>query len=75
MSEAFTAAAAKVADPANKDAISQLSNDKQLEIYGLYKQATVGDCNIEKPGITDPKGQAKFDGWTAQKGKAKAEAE
>ena len=70
MSEAFKAAAAKVADPANKDAISQLSNDKQLEIYGLYKQATCGDCNIEKPGITDPKGQAKFDGWSAQKGKA-----
>lgn len=27
-----------------------MSNEELLKIYGLYKQATVGDCNIEKPG-------------------------
>ena len=34
----------------------------------------MGDCNIEKPGITDPKGQAKWTAWDGQKGKSKEDA-
>jgi len=41
------------------------------EMYSLYKQATVGDCNITRPGITDPKGQAKYDAWNTKKGMSK----
>lgn len=32
------------------------NNQEMLDIYGLYKQATVGDNNTDKPGIFDPKG-------------------
>uniref|UniRef100_A0A2M4C4Q1 Putative acyl-coa-binding protein n=1 Tax=Anopheles marajoara TaxID=58244 RepID=A0A2M4C4Q1_9DIPT len=39
-----------------------------LEIYGLYKQATVGDCNTEKPGFLDFKGKSKWEAWNGRKG-------
>eukprot|EP00891_Asterochloris_glomerata_P006801 jgi/Astpho2/6801/Aster-07246 len=34
-----------------------VSNDDKLILYGLYKQATVGDVNTNKPGMFDPKGK------------------
>lgn len=35
--------------------------DEQLLIfYGLYKQATVGKCDTDKPGFFDFKGKAKW---------------
>ncbi|VDM28290.1 unnamed protein product [Toxocara canis] len=43
------------------------SNDELLELYGLYKQATVGDNTISKPWI-DVKGRAKWDAWEGRKG-------
>eukprot|EP00891_Asterochloris_glomerata_P006802 jgi/Astpho2/6802/Aster-07245 len=46
-----------------------VSNDDKLILYGLYKQATVGDVNTNKPGMFDPKGKAKWGAWEAQKGK------
>ncbi|KAI6228993.1 Acyl-CoA-binding protein-like protein 1 [Aphelenchoides fujianensis] len=36
------------------------SNDELLELYALYKQATVGDVNTDRPGMFDLKG--KVDG-------------
>lgn len=44
------------------------SNDQLLEIYALYKQATVGDVNTERPGMLDFKGKAKWDAWQHKKG-------
>ncbi|XP_065808085.1 acyl-CoA-binding protein-like [Labrus bergylta] len=44
------------------------------EIYGLYKQATVGDVNISRPGIFDFPGQKKWDAWNCKKGLSKDEA-
>ncbi len=26
------------------------SNDDKLQLYGLFKQATMGNCNVERPG-------------------------
>ena len=75
MSAEFTAAAAKVQDSANAETLKGLSNDKQLEIYSLYKQATAGDCNIAQPGITDQKGRAKWTAWEGRKGMSKEDAE
>jgi acyl-CoA-binding protein len=49
-------------------------NDKLLELYALYKQATVGDVEGKRPGMLDPKGRAKFDAWEGQKGKSKGSA-
>ncbi|KAH9499697.1 hypothetical protein Btru_077599 [Bulinus truncatus] len=50
------------------------SNDEKLAIYGLYKQGTVGECNIDRPGLFDLKGKAKWDAWNALKGKPKEDA-
>ncbi|XP_058835749.1 acyl-CoA-binding protein [Topomyia yanbarensis] len=45
-----------------------------LIIYGLYKQATVGDCNTAKPGMLDFKGKAKWEAWNGRKGMSQDEA-
>ena len=46
-------------------------NDELLELYALYKQATVGDVSGSRPGMMDFKGRAKFDAWTRRKGSSK----
>ncbi len=46
-------------------------NDELLELYALYKQATVGDISGSRPGMLDFKGRAKFDAWAKKKGSAK----
>uniref|UniRef100_A0A3Q3A6S7 Acyl-CoA-binding protein-like n=1 Tax=Kryptolebias marmoratus TaxID=37003 RepID=A0A3Q3A6S7_KRYMA len=43
-------------------------------LYGLYKQATVGDIDTERPGFLDFTGKAKWDAWAAKKGLSKEEA-
>ncbi|XP_001845393.2 acyl-CoA-binding protein [Culex quinquefasciatus] len=45
-----------------------------LEVYGLYKQATVGDCNTAKPGLLDFKGKSKWEAWNGRKGMTQDEA-
>jgi len=50
------------------------SNDKQLEVYSLFKQATLGDCNTPRPGMLDLKGKAKWDAWDGRKGMSKDDA-
>ncbi|XP_062906224.1 acyl-CoA-binding protein [Mobula hypostoma] len=50
------------------------SDEDMLLIYGLYKQATVGDVNTERPGMLDLKGKAKWDAWSAKKGTTKENA-
>ena len=51
-----------------------LSNDELLTLYSLYKQATVGDSNTERPGMLDLKGKAKWDAWNGIKGKSQTDA-
>ena len=43
-------------------------NATLLKIYGLYKQATLGDVAEKKPGFGDMIGRAKWDAWNALKG-------
>ena len=45
-------------------------NATLLQIYALYKQATVGDVDGKRPGFTDMVGRAKWDAWNAHKGKS-----
>ncbi|KAF9542869.1 Acyl-CoA-binding domain-containing protein 1 [Mortierella hygrophila] len=66
----FDAAAAKI-----KELTTSPSNDNLLELYALFKQATVGDNNTERPGTFDFKGKAKWDAWTKKQGISKEEAE
>lgn len=46
-------------------------NDELLELYALFKQATVGDVSGSRPGMLEFKGRAKFDAWTKCKGTSK----
>ena len=45
-----------------------------LRIYALFKQASAGDVEGERPGFTDMVGRAKYDAWNALKGVSKEEA-
>ncbi|KOB77696.1 Diazepam binding inhibitor-like protein, partial [Operophtera brumata] len=52
------------------------SDNDLLELYGLFKQATVGDADpANKPGMLDLKGKAKFEAWTKRKGTSKEDAQ
>jgi len=50
------------------------SDAELLEIYGLYKQAEVGDITGDRPSFLDPKGRAKYDAWTSRKGMSAEDA-
>lgn len=43
-------------------------NNTLLQLYALFKQATVGDVNTKRPGMTDFVGRAKWDAWEKLKG-------
>ena len=47
--------------PSTQDAKDRVpdraSNDDKLALYGLFKQATVGDNTTNKPGFLDQKGE------------------
>jgi diazepam-binding inhibitor (GABA receptor modulator, acyl-CoA-binding protein) len=50
------------------------TNDDLLELYSLYKQATVGDVGGKRPGMLDFRARAKFDAWAARRGMDKTAA-
>jgi acyl-CoA-binding protein len=45
-----------------------------LKIYALYKQASAGDVEGERPGFTDMIGRAKWDAWQALQRTSKEDA-
>ena len=49
--------------------------DELQTLYGYFKQATVGDINIEKPGFFNFKEGKKWDAWNACKGISQCDAE
>ncbi|XP_018405112.1 PREDICTED: acyl-CoA-binding protein homolog isoform X2 [Cyphomyrmex costatus] len=44
------------------------TDEELLELYALFKQATVGDNNTSKPGMLDLKGKAKWEAWNKKNG-------
>ncbi|KAK1884824.1 Acyl-CoA-binding domain containing protein 5A [Dissostichus eleginoides] len=52
----------------------QPSNDMMLKFYSYYKQATVGACNIPRPGFWDAVGKAKWDAWSSLEDMSKEKA-
>lgn len=70
MSDEFTKAAEDV-----KKLKSSPTDEEKLALYGLYKQATVGDVNTDRPGMLDFTGKAKWDAWNSRKGMSTADAE
>ena len=45
-----------------------------LEMYGLYKQALIGDVVGKKPGRVKLKARYKYEAWDSRKGMSKEEA-
>ncbi|KAG8446964.1 hypothetical protein GDO86_014416 [Hymenochirus boettgeri] len=50
------------------------SYEEMLRFYSYYKQATVGACNIPRPGFWDPIGRYKWDAWNRLGGMSREEA-
>lgn len=50
------------------------SNSVLLKAYALYKQATEGDNDNDRPGGFDFRAIAKHNAWLEEKGKSKEEA-
>ena len=46
----------------------------QLELYGLYKQASAGDVTGSRPGMMDARGRAKSDAWASRRGMSRDDA-
>lgn len=70
MSEEFNKAAADV-----KNLTVRPTNEELLELYGWFKQATVGNCDTDRPGMFDLKGKAKWDVWNSLSGTSTEVAE
>ncbi|MFT3693471.1 MAG: acyl-CoA-binding protein [Kofleriaceae bacterium] len=68
LAQQFAAAQARIKP------VTGLGNDVMLEMYALYKQATVGDVSGSRPGMMDLKGRAKYDAWAKIKGTSKSDA-
>lgn len=66
---AFDAAVA-----ASKQLPEKPDNMTLLRLYALYKQATAGDVEGRRPGLTDMVGRAKWDAWNALQGTPADEA-
>lgn len=48
---------------------SDKTSDKEdlLYLYGMYKQATIGNCNIAEPSLMSLKAHAKWESWKQKK--------
>ena len=59
----------------SKSLSAKPSNETLLQLYSLYKQSTEGDVNVEAPSNPfDFVNKAKYEAWTALKGKTKEAA-
>ncbi|TIC81440.1 acyl-CoA-binding protein [Crenobacter intestini] len=64
-------------EQAQKDVTSlaeRPDNATMLQLYSLFKQATSGDVQGEKPGMMDFINRAKFEAWEKCKGLTADEA-
>jgi acyl-CoA-binding protein len=63
LDEAFSAATAFVAAAAADRLSQKVSNDVQLQLYGLYKIATEGPCSTPQPSPLKMTARAKWQAW------------
>lgn len=52
-----------------------MSTATKLQFYGLYKQATKGDCNLPKPSFFNIPGRRKWTAWNHNRGMDPDEAQ
>lgn len=74
--ERFYAAAAYAgfAGSKNSPPSGKFQNDVALLLYGLYQQATVGQCNVAKPRAWNPVEHSKWTSWNGLGNMASTEA-
>ncbi|MGZ3236779.1 MAG: acyl-CoA-binding protein [Burkholderiaceae bacterium] len=58
----------------SKNLAERPDNMTLLKMYAIFKQASSGDAQGERPSMTDFIGRAKWDAWEALKGTAKEAA-
>ncbi|KAJ0963826.1 hypothetical protein J5N97_028948 [Dioscorea zingiberensis] len=63
LDEEFSAATTFVAATAADRMAPKVSNDVQLQLYGLYKIATEGPCNAPQPSAMKVTARAKWNAW------------
>ncbi|XP_038686760.1 acyl-CoA-binding domain-containing protein 1 isoform X2 [Tripterygium wilfordii] len=63
LDEAFSAATAFVATAAADRLSQKVSNELQLQLYGLYKIATEGPCSTPQPSALKMSARAKWQAW------------
>ncbi|XP_026377387.1 acyl-CoA-binding domain-containing protein 1-like isoform X2 [Papaver somniferum] len=63
LDEIFSAATAFVATAAADRLSQKVSNDVQLQLYGLYKIATEGPCTSSQPSAIKLTARAKWNAW------------
>ena len=52
-----------------------LDSDTKLYFYSYYKQATIGDCNIDRPtGLFNYTDKLKYDSWKNLSGVSQIES-
>ena len=51
------------------------TNDQKLNMYSLYKVATMGKCDTAKPGMFNMTAKAKWNAWNDQGDKTKEDAQ
>ncbi|XP_058078095.1 acyl-CoA-binding domain-containing protein 1-like isoform X2 [Magnolia sinica] len=59
----FSAAIAFVAAAAADRLSQKVSNEVQLQLYGLYKIATEGPCSVQQPSAIKISARAKWNAW------------
>ena len=53
---------------------AKIAYDDSVKLYGLFKQATIGDNTTPRPWFFQFDACAKWDSWTKQKGKPQERA-
>ena len=57
-----------------KKSEKSFDNDTLLNLYGYFKQSTMGDCNIDCPSFFQLKEKSKWEAWNTHKGMKKSHA-
>ena len=58
----------------NNNKNKEINEQTIIEFYKYYKQATIGDINIEQPSFFDFKNKIKWEAWNSVKGMKREKA-
>lgn len=74
--QSFESAAKAIRETDKDTQLHKVTKEEKLNLYGLYKQATEGDCQTSKPEENvESDEREKCESWCKLKGKSKESAE